>query len=301
MLGRQGGSTIVKRRGVGRRGMAPVDSMSIVGLGLTEFVFAALALLAIVPGLWMFLSSFKSSYEIFGKAWGLPAALRWENYASAWIDSGLERYFVNSVFVTVISVTLILVLSAMATFGLTRLRFEGQELVLWLFIGGLMLPTVLVVIPLFLLLQKFGLLDNYAGLIAVYIAYSFPFTVFTLTPFFRAIPAELEEAVYIDGGSVYSVFRHIAWPLARPGLVIAGIFNVFGIWNEYVFAFTVLTSNEIRTLPVGIATLITTQYYQSDWGALFAGLVIAALPVVTVYLVWQRWLAEGIMAGAIKG
>lgn len=207
----------------------------------------------------------------------------------------------NSVFITFISVTAIVILSAMASYSLTRFKFKGQKLLILLFVSGLMLPQVLVIIPLFNLLDNLLLLDSYFGLFFVYVAFSFPFTIFTLLPFFKSIPKELEEAAIIDGCSHLQIFKNIALPLVKPGIIIVTIFNIFGIWNEYVFALSIISTEKLYTLPVGISKLIITQQYQSDWGASFAALIIATLPVLLTYIIFSRNITESIMSGGIKG
>lgn len=254
----------------------------------------------IVPMVWMGLSSTKSSIEIFSGPWVMPEQIQWQNYADAWLDLGIGSSFIVSVFVTVISVTLIVFLSSMGTFAITRLDFRINKSILYLFILGLFLPKALLLSPLFIMLNNMGTIDSYLGLVPVYVAYSFPFTVFVLTPFFNRIPKALEEAAIIDGASVYEVFWRIAMPLAKPGLVIVTLFNIFGIWNEYVFAYTIISSENLRTLPLAISNLVITQNYNTNWGFLFAGLVMAVLPVFIIYVFFQRWLTEGIMTGALK-
>lgn len=267
---------------------------------LAGLICVLYSVIIIVPVGWMGLSSTKKSLEIFRGPWILPESVQWQNYTDAWIKVGIGHNFVNSVIITTISVSLILMLSAMATFAITRLDFHINRLVLYLFIGGLFLPKALMLSPLFILLNNLGLIDSYLGLVPVYIAYSFPFTIFLLTPFFNNIPVALEEAAIIDGASLYELFWKIAIPLAKPGLIIAGLFNVFGIWNEYVFAYTIIFSDNLRTLPLGLSNLLLTQYYQTNWGVLFAGLVMAVLPVFIIYVFFQRWLTGGIMTGALK-
>lgn len=277
--------------------MSKLGKYSIYLAGLLCVLYT---ILIIVPVGWMGLSSTKKSIEIFRGPWILPNHIHWQNYLNAWTKVELGHYFINSVIITTISVFLIVLLSAMATFAITRLNFRVNRLVLYLFIGGLFLPKSLLLSPLFILLNNMGLVDSYLGLLPVYIAFSFPFTVFLLTPFFNNIPAELEEAAIIDGASTYELFFRVAIPLTKPGLIIAGLFNIFGIWNEYIFAYTIISSENLRTLPLGIANLVLTQNYQTDWGVLFAGLVMAVLPVFIIYVISQRGVAEGIMGGALK-
>jgi N-acetylglucosamine transport system permease protein len=170
-------------------------------------------------------------------------------------------------------------------------------------------PIFLAVVPLFLLLNQTripviaptGFVNHYAGLVAVYVAYSLPFTVFVLSGFFRSLPYELTEAAGIDGASRWQTFLRVMLPIAKPGLVVAGIFNVIGIWNEYPLALVLLTDRARYTLPLGLAQITQRQQYSADWGALFAALVIVMVPTVLVYLLFQRQISESLTAGAIKG
>lgn len=256
--------------------------------------------IVLLPFFWLIFASLKSNWEIFEGPFSPPGRVMWENYARAWTEANVGRYFANSVFVTVISVFFIVLLSAMATYAITRLEFRINTFILYLFVGGLMIPFALVLGPLFLFLYRLGIVDSYIGLIPVYIAYSFPFTVFVLTPFFQSIPSELEEAAFIDGATAFGVFWRIALPLVKPGLAIVTIFNILGIWNEYVLAYSIIGSEELRTLPLGLGELARAQQYQADWAALFAALVIVILPIFCAYILFQKWLQKGIMGGALK-
>lgn len=279
-------------------------------------VYAALALYSLVilfPLGWLVYTSLKSTPEIFQSAWALPSQPQWVNFANAWKgqegEPGLGPYFWNSVVVTLISVGLILTFGAMATYALTRFRFRGAHLLLNGFIGGMVFPIFLAVVPLFLLLNQTripgiapkGFVNHYWGLVAVYIAYSLPFTVFVLSGFFRSLPYELSEAASIDGASRWQTFLRVMLPLAKPGLIVAGVFNVIGIWNEYPLALVLLTERDKYTLPLGLAQITQRQQYSADWGALFAALVIVMLPTLAVYLFFQRQISEGLTAGAVKG
>ncbi len=259
------------------------------------------ALIVTYPMLWLIVASLKSSYELFDNPWAMPASPQWGNYVNAWTQAGIGQCFVNSVFVTAVSMFFILLIGSMAAYALARFVFWGRDALYSGFTAGMMFPVFLGIVPLFLLLNRLHMTDNYFGLIIVYIAYSLPFTVFILTGFFKTLPHELAEAGQIDGCSQFTVFWRIMLPLAKPGLVAAGIFNFFGIWNEYPLALVIISSNELRTLPLGIANLMMVQQYQTDWGALFAGLVIVMVPILLVYLLFQRQITEGLTAGALKG
>jgi ABC-type glycerol-3-phosphate transport system permease component len=259
------------------------------------------SLIVLVPVLWSFLSAFRPSLGFFTDPFGLPSPWKYQNFVYAWTQSNVAVYFRNSVFVTVISVTLIILLSAMASFALSRLRFRGRVTVLFLFIAGLFVPAALLLLPLFLMLQDLHILDTYIGLIPVYIAYSFPFTVYVLVPFFNTIPKDIEEAAVLDGASHYQLFWRVALPLAKPGLIVATIFNVFGIWNEFVLGYVLISSDDLKTLPLGLADILMKQYYTADYGRVFAAIVIAVVPISIVYMAFQRRLVGGAFAGALKG
>jgi N-acetylglucosamine transport system permease protein len=271
------------------------------GRFLLHLALLTYCLIVVYPMVWLLSASFKNSRELFERPWGLPQSLIWGNYTKAWTEAGIGRYFLNSLFVTALSMFFILLIGSMAAYALARFVFRGRNVIHSVFMSGMMFPVFLGIVPLFLLLNKLGMLDNYLGLITVYVAYSLSFTIFVLTGFFKTLPHELSEAGMIDGCSQFTVFWRIMLPLAKPGLVAAGIFNFFGIWNEYPLALVIISSEQLRTLPLGIANLLMVQHYETDWGALFAGLVIVMIPILIVYLLFQRQIAEGLTAGALKG
>lgn len=255
----------------------------------------------VVPLLWVVLTSLKTGPEIFQSPWGLPESPQWVNYANAWSKAGIGSYFLNSLAVTVATLALLLPAGAMAAYVLGRFVFRGSKTLFGAFMGGMMFPNFLVIVPLFFLLKNLSLLDTKTGLVLVYVAYSLSFTIFVLSGFFQSLPSELEEAAMIDGCGYARTFWRVMLPLAKPGLVVVGIFNAIGLWNEYSLALVLVTSEENRTLPLGIANLVMVQHYQSDWGALFAGLVIVMLPVLALYFVFRERIHETMIAGAVKG
>lgn len=255
----------------------------------------------IYPMVWLISSSLKTSLEIFTNPWLPTMKPQWSNFLDAWTKANIGRYFLNSVFVTTVTMFFILLIGSMAAYALARFVFKGRDVIHTGFISGMMFPVFLGIVPLFMLLARVNMLDNYFGLITVYVAYSLSFTVFVLTGFFKTLPHELAEAGLIDGCSQFTVFWRIMLPLAKPGLIAAGIFNFFGIWNEYPLALVIINSSDLRTLPLGIANLVMQQQYETDWGALFASLVIVMVPSLIVYLFFQRQITEGLTAGALKG
>lgn len=267
--------------------------LSVLGL----LIFAATV---IVPLLWVLMSSLKTGQEIFGSPWALPSHAQWVNYSNAWSVGEIGRCFWNSVIVTICTLVILLPIGAMAAYVFARFPFRGSKTLFAIFLGGMMFPNFLVIVPLFFLLKDLRLLDTKSGLVIVYVAYSLSFTIFVLSGFFQALPGELAEAAMIDGCGYAGTFWKVMLPLAKPGMLVVGIFNAIGLWNEYSLALVLVSSDENRTLPLGIANLMMVQHYQSDWGALFAGLVIVMLPVMAVYAVFKDKIHQTMLAGAIK-
>ncbi len=239
-----------------------------------------------------------------------------ENYRKAWVESHFSRFFFNSLWVTFWSLLGTLSLASMAAYVLARFEFRGSHVLFLFFVSGMMIPAQLLLTPVFFefswfsevgtqLLQPFGLrfqlYDSHFGLIILYIALSLPFTILVLTGFFKSLPGALREAAILDGCNEYRVFWHVMLPLAKPGLITAGIFNFLGIWNEYIFALVFVNTPELKTLPLGLASVSIQAQYKTDFGLMFAGLVIVVVPTLLVYVLLQRRLTEGITMGALKG
>ena len=258
------------------------------------------------PMVWLAYSSLKPDAAIFAQPFALPeiGGLAWDNYARAWSEARFSDYFLNSLLVTSVAVAGIVFLGAMAAYALSRFFHPLGNVVFWLFLAGLMIPAQLAIVPLFFELRGLGLLNSRLGLILVYIANGLPFAVFILAGFFRSLPRSLHEAAIIDGADEWTAFRRVMLPLARPGLVTVAIFQFIGVWKEYFFAFMLLSGaggEGARTLPLGLANLTITSQYRTDYGMLFAGLMIVVVPILLVYLALQRQLVKGITAGALKG
>jgi ABC-type glycerol-3-phosphate transport system permease component len=274
--------------------------------GLIVAVLLGYAAWVVFPMIWVAYSSLKPDAEIFRHTFALPAGdnLRFDNYARAWREARFGDYFFNSVFVTSVSVTLIVALGAMAAYALARFYHPAARVAFWLFLAGLMIPAQLAMVPLFFELRALALLNSRIGLILVYTANGLPFAIFILAGFFRSLPRALYEAAVIDGCNEFSAFWRVLLPLARPGLVTVAIFQFIGVWKEYFFAFMLVGSDAdggARTLPLGLANLSITSQFRSDYGMLFAGIVLVTLPILLIYLLLQRQIVKGIAAGALKG
>ncbi len=268
---------------------------------LVALLVGVFALTVVLPFLWVILNSFKQGHQILAAPWSLPEPFHAVNYANAWEKASIGRYFVNSLIVSLVTIAILIPVGAMAAYVFAKYPFRGSGLLYGAFLGGMMFPQFLTIVPLFMLVSDLGLFDTKTGLTLVYIAFSLPFTVFVLAGFFQTLPKELAEAAMIDGCGHARTFWKVMLPLAKPGLVVVGIFNAIGIWNEYNLALVLLSSDEHFTLPRGIANLVMTQQYQSDWGAMFAGLVIVMVPVLLVYWLFRDRIHETMLAGAVKG
>jgi len=251
------------------------------------------------PLLWAAFSSLKTSAQIFGSPWSVPTHPQFDNYARAWNQASIGRYFLNSAIVVTSATVLVMLFGSMIAYVLARYPFPGSRALYYLFVAGLAFPVILALIPLFFVVKDLGLLNTYPGLIIVYASYALPFTVFFLTAFFRHLPTAVAEAALIDGCSHFGVFFKIMLPMATPGLVSIGIFNFLGLWNQYLLPLALNQNPDHYVLAQGLAALAVNQGYRNDWGALFAGLTLAMLPVLIVYLLFHRRIQSGLTAGAI--
>jgi N-acetylglucosamine transport system permease protein len=266
-----------------------------------QTILAFWALVSVLPLVWAAVTAFKPNPEVFSSPWSLPSRWDFGNFVRAWGAASIGQFFVNTVIVVSGALVLTMLLSTMVAYVLARYDFPGNRAIYYLFAGGLMFPVFLALVPLFFVVRNLGLLHSHIGLILVYAAYAMPFSVFFLTAFFRTLPTAVGEAALIDGCSHSAVFFRIMLPMARPGIVSVALFNVLGLWNQYLLPL-VLNQGDKSTavLTEGLAALVAEQGYASDWSALFAGMVIAMLPVLIVYLVFQRRVREGFVAGALK-
>ena len=249
---------------------------------------------------WVLVSSFKSNQEIFKYVFNFPKVWQYGNYIKAWNSAKFALYFRNSIIITFCAVAGILIASAPAAYVLSRMKFKGSNLILMGFVAGMGIPVSLVLIPLYVMMNKLGLVNTFTGLIIVYISLSIPFTVYILTGFFSSIPKELEEAAIIDGCTDYEVFWHIMLPLASPGLLTAAIFNGIGLWNEYQLVLVFIGDGAKRTLALGLYSLQSAMQYTGDWVGLFAGVSIVMVPTILLFIVLSERMISGITMGATK-
>ncbi len=258
------------------------------------------ATIALFPVFWMASSSLKPGPELFARDLTLlPVNWTLENYRNVWLHTNFPRYFWNSFLVAALSTLLSVVISIYAAYALARIRFAGRYAFGLLMLVTQMFPHILLVLPLFLIIQRVGLLNTHAALIIAYTAFSLPFTIWLLRGFFEAIPEELEEAAAIDGASQLKTFHRIILPLAGPGLAAVTMFGFIRGWNEFLFALVFLQSRNLFTLPIGLANF--QEEYTFRWDLIMAGAGIITLPVLFLFLLMQRFIVQGLLGGAVKG
>jgi N-acetylglucosamine transport system permease protein len=268
------------------------------------------AALVVLPLAWAVLSAFKDDKQILSSPFSLPTTLHWDNFSRAWTRGHIGDYFLHTVVVIGFGVFFTMLLGSMAAYVLARYQFRGNRVVYYFFVAGLTFPVFLALTPLFLTMHNLGnagipMLNTYHGLILVYVAYSLPFTVFFMHSFFKTLPTSVAEAALVDGASHTTLFFKVMLPMARPGLISVGIFNVIGQWNQYLLPRVLMNPQsgfdaDRSVLTQGLINLSINGGYKSDWSGLFAGMTIAMLPILVVYVIFQRQVQSGLTAGTLK-
>jgi multiple sugar transport system permease protein len=258
------------------------------------------ALLMVTPFLYMLSTSFKGQqYVLKIPPQFIPDPGTLSNYERILTRLDFGQFFMNSLVVALASTTLAVLLSAMMAYGFARYRFPGRELLFRLLLLGLMIPAMMLIVPQFVLAKFLGLIDSLPGLVVFYVAGNLALNTFLLRGFFETLPDELDQAMQIDGAGHWRRFWNLALPLSRPALATATIFTFLATWDEFAWALTIITTPENQTLPIAIALLQGPRGTQ--WGLVFAASVLAVLPVIAVFLIFQRHFVQGLTAGAVKG
>ncbi len=252
----------------------------------------------LLPFLWIWSSALKSSREIARQPFGLPTEFRWQNLQRAWTVGHFDQYIWNSIIYCAAIVAGVVVLSCLAGYALALLPLPGRDAILVVFLLGLMVPFQSVMVPLYYLLRDIRLLETYWAFIVPGIALRLPFGIFLMRGFFRGLPPELADAARVDGANEWRVFRQVMLPLATPGLSTLVVFQFMFTWNQFLMPLVFVQRDELR--PVSLGTMFFFGRYTADRGMIAAGVTIAMLPVVLLYLALQRRFIEGITAGALK-
>lgn len=265
-------------------------------------LIAALALLIFTafPFAWMISTAFKESREIFVTPPTLwPREFTLDNLARLFEETRFLTYFKNSLVVSLSTVAATLLFSTPAAYSLTRFKFYGREKVAALILFTYMFAPIMIIIPFYVMVRYLGLTNTHAGLVMAYTAFCLPFNLWMLRTFFQSIPVEIEEAAMMDGASRFQAVVRVILPLALPGVVATGIFTFILAWNDYIFARVLLSADELKTLPVGIADLYNASVV--DWGMIMAAGLLVIAPVAGVFVFIQKYLVAGWGAGGVKG
>ena len=257
-----------------------------------------LAIIILAPLAWIILNSLKTNKEMFKDSLALPEVWQFGNYAKAW-KMGLYKYFGNSLLVSSVSLIGILTIASFLAYGLTRFRAKGSNIIFIIVLGGMALSEQIALVPLFKILKALNIYDTYFAVILPYIAFRIPFTVFLMRAYFISIPRELEEAAIVDGYNSFQLFTKIIIPISKPIFASCAIVNLNFVWNEFLFANVFLNNKAIQTIPIGLMTFKGD--LRVDYTSTLAGLVIASLPLIILFLCASKQFVRGLTSGAVKG
>lgn len=278
---------LLNRRGVGVQGQSRV----------TYILLAVFLLGAIMPFIGILLTAFKTTPELAAGPFTLPQEWRWQNFVEAWEGARFGTYFLSSVVVVVPVVLIAAALATMSGYAFGTMKFRGDNALLLLILLGLMMPFEAVIIPLWQLMGSLGLRNTYWAIILPQVALSFSFGTFWMRSHFKGVPQDLIDAAVVDGCSVWGVLWRVLFPLSLPSLLSMVVLVFMWTWNEF-FLVLVMVSGDLRTLPVGLALL--RGRYASDVPVMAAGALLVSLPVIIIYLIFQRQFIRGMIAGALK-
>ncbi|MDR2608672.1 MAG: carbohydrate ABC transporter permease [Treponema sp.] len=270
-----------------------------VGTFFIALFLFLIVFVSIMPFLWVLTSSFKTNREILTFSWRFSTGLNLKNYSNAFRIAPIAQYFKNSIFVTFMGIVLNLLFMSMAAYVLARTDFRAKNFFRTLFAMGLLIPGAALLLPLYTSIRAIGLYNNVWGLIIVFTAFGIPTSVFVMSSYFLTIPKEMEESAYIDGAGFVRTYSTIILPLARPAFATAGIMQFLLCWNEFQFSFTLTTGHEARTLPVALYYFKSA--FASDYGAMFAAIVLVSLPCIIMYILLQKQVVSGLASGSVKG
>jgi raffinose/stachyose/melibiose transport system permease protein len=266
---------------------------------LKYLLVISFAISCIYPLVWLFFNSLKTNQQLFDNPWNVPLVWHFENYYKALITGNIARSFLNSVIVTFFSVTITILLSTMAAYGVTRLKWKLSKLTLSIFLLGIMVPTYSTIIPLFDMFNKLHLINNYLSVIIPYVAFGLPIAIFVMSGFYVSLPHALEEAAMMDGCSVIGTFFKIIFPVSLSPTATVAVIAFLSVWNDLLFPQIFLSDSNKMTLPVSLMSF--SGRYSTDYVSLIAAVVITIIPTVMIYVALHDKIIEGMTAGAVKG
>ena len=290
-------STIAQSLAAGEHSVSRARFQFIFARTLVYVVLVAIVVVEAFPLVWMLLTSVKNQREVFNSF--LPTTLDFSNFPRVWAAMDLPTHLFNSLYVTGLTVIIVICISTLAGYAFARYRFPGRDWLFYIFIGAMMIPGQAILIPMFQFLKAIGLLNTLTGLSLSYLGGSTAFAIFLMRAFFLGLPRELGDAARIDGASEFGTFWYVYLPLARSGIATIVIIQSLGTWNEFMFSTTFISSPQLKTIQSALFQAVGR--YSTDYTALSSGLILALIPIVTVYLVLQRQFISGLTAGALKG
>ena len=264
---------------------------------LVHFLLISVSITCLFPLLWMLGSSLKTQGTVFSDMSIVPSQPHFENYVTAWIDGGFGRYLFNSLIYTVTVVLGIVLVSSLAAFAFSRLKFPGRNAFFIMFLAAMMMPLPGSFVPLYVLMVKLHLVNTRIGYVLCLINVGLSFSIFLLKTYFDKMPKELEDAARIDGCNRFGIYRHVALPFAKPALAVVVIFNALNVWNEYVLALIIFNSKDLMPLQRGL--MMFRGEFLTNYPLLMAGLTIAAIPIIILYLLMQKYIVRGVISQAI--
>lgn len=257
------------------------------------------AICCVYPIIWLFLNSFKDNKDLFYNPWGFPKSFQISNYIRAITKGNIGQSFLNSAIITIIAVAVAVLLGAMVSYGVARLKFKVSVFVKSLFLVGMSIPAYAAIVPLFSIFNSLKLLDSYSSVIIAQIVFAFPITVFILEGFFATLPSELEEAAIMDGCSILGGYFRIMMPIAKPSIVTVAVIDFINIWNDLLFPQILLSSQ--NKMPLTVALTVFADLDSVDYTGMLAAVVLTIVPTVLVYIALHDKIMEGMTAGAVKG
>lgn len=267
---------------------------------LTRILLVLILLISVYPVFWLILSAFKSPSEFLSPAFALPKSLYVQNFVRAWVRGNLGTYYKNSLVSTSGALVLIVVFSSMISFALTKMQWKLKSSALTLFSLGILIPTQVVLIPLFMIFRAIGLINNLGSLVLSLGAFGMSMSIFLFNGFFASLPNEIFEAAVIDGCSIYGVFRRIVLPLIKNAIVTVLVVQFFSVWNDLIFSMTFISSNKLKTIQTGLL-FFADEYGNVEWGLIFAAITITVMPTIIVYFFLNKLVMQGMTSGAVKG
>ncbi len=256
------------------------------------------AILTFYPFFFMVMTSFKATPDFQHNFWGLPQWVQLSNYSDAW--TRIKGYVINSLIVSTTSAAGVLLIGSISAFVFARFRFPGREALFLLLLALLMIPGILTLVPAFLLVKRLGLMNTYGALILPYVAGGQIFAIFVMRSFFASLPEELFESARIDGANTFRLYSNICLPLSKPILVTIAIMNILGTWNDYIWPLVTIPDGKRWTISVGIVSFGSQYIGTESWGPMYAGYVLASLPLIILFMFTMRYFIAGLTSGAIK-